>query len=252
MSFANSRARRLCPTTGAGVHRYIFDEALRCKSQGFSTSEAAVLIGDAVAGCGRVVTPREIDSAVQRAFQIAAPPSAAGVKNNAVAAVQAPKWPALDKVKVAEVIATGHSLVDLWEASPVRIEDNASHTENVIDQLFPGNPLLCCGKSAYSFDTKTREEWRGALSALQLIVPSPMSKLTGTTKEGKESAHCLDNTGHRRFLVCEFDSGTTDDHAAILLHLARRAPLVMAVHSGGKSLHGWFYCADRTEEQLRQ
>ena len=173
------------------------------------------------------------------------------MKNNAVAAVQAPKWPTLDKVKVAEIVATGHSLVDLWEASPVRIEDNDSHTENVIDQLFPGNPLLCCGKSAYSFDTKTREEWRGALSALQLIVPSPMSKLTGTTKDGKESKHTLDNTGQRRFLVVEFDEGTTDDHAATLIHLAKQAPLVMAVHSGNKSLHGWFYCAGQTEERLR-
>src|SRR5205823_15123202 len=40
----------------------------------------------------------------------------------------------------------GGGLVDLWEVSPIRLEDNAAHTEALIDALFPGNPLLCCGK----------------------------------------------------------------------------------------------------------
>ena len=31
--------------------------------------------------------------------------------------------------------------------------------------------------------------------------------------------------------------------AALLLHLAEKAPLALAVYSGGKSLHGWFYCS---------
>ena len=38
--------------------------------------------------------------------------------------------------------------------------------------------------------------------------------------------------------------------AALLLHLAEKAPLALAVHSGGKSLHGWFYCADVPEEKI--
>jgi hypothetical protein len=38
--------------------------------------------------------------------------------------------------------------------------------------------------------------------------------------------------------------------AALLLHLAEKAPLAMAVHSGGKSLHGWFYCAGIAEEKV--
>ena len=39
--------------------------------------------------------------------------------------------------------------------------------------------------------------------------------------------------------------------AALLLHLAEiKAPLALAVHSGGKSLHGWFYCADVPEESV--
>jgi hypothetical protein len=38
--------------------------------------------------------------------------------------------------------------------------------------------------------------------------------------------------------------------AALLLHLAEKAPLALAVHSGGKSLHGWFYCAAVPEETV--
>ena len=83
----------------------------------------------------------------------------------------------------------------LWELSRPRIEDNAQHTEEIIDRLFPGNPLLCCGKSSQEFDTRPRDDWRGEMSALALIVPSPMSAVTGMTKDGKESKHTLANTG---------------------------------------------------------
>jgi hypothetical protein len=125
----------------------------------------------------------------------------------------------------------------------------------VIDLLFPGNPLLCCGQSKSVFDTKPRENWRGKLSGLQLIVPSQMSAPKGRKKNPEEgedplSPHTLDNTGPRCFLVVEFDSGTTDQHATLLLHLASYGPLVLVVHSGGKSLHGWFYCAGQPEDKL--
>jgi len=43
------------------------------------------------------------------------------------------------------VIASGAGLVDLWEISPVRFENNESHTEEIIDAIFPGDPLLCVG-----------------------------------------------------------------------------------------------------------
>ena len=85
---------------------------------------------------------------------------------------------------------------------------------------------------------------------MQFIVPSPMSAVTGLTKDGRESKHALDNTGPRRFLVCEFDTGTIDQHAALLIHLAEFAPLVCVVHSGRKSLHGWFLVQDQPEDKV--
>ena len=162
-------------------------------------------------------------------------------KGNAAPVQSAAKWPRVNQEQRAAVLRDNGGLADLWELSRPRIEDNWQHTEEIVDKLFPGNPLLCCGKSSQDFDTKPREDWRGQLSALQLILPSPMSAVTGRTKDGKESKHTLDNTGPRRFLICEFDTGTADEHAALLLHLGTFAPLVCAVHSGNKSLHGWFY-----------
>ena len=158
----------------------------------------------------------------------------------------APKWPAVNREQREAIVRDGGGLVDLWEDSVVRLEDNYPHTEKVIDTLFPGNPLLCVGRSSAEFNTRHRDAWRGQLANMQLIVPSPMSAQTGTTQEGKLSEHSLDNTGPRRFLVVEFDQGTADEHAALLLHLAERAPLALAVHSGSKSLHGWFYCVGQS------
>jgi hypothetical protein len=78
-----------------------------------------------------------------------------------------------------------------------------------------------------------------------------MSAPTGKTKDGRTSAHALDNTGPRRFLVVEQDNGTADEQAGVLFHLASKAPLALAVHSGSKSIHGWFYCHGQPEERLR-
>jgi hypothetical protein len=150
---------------------------------------------------------------------------------------QVTRWPKVNQEQRAAIIRDGGGLVDLWELSNPRIEDNVPHTEAVIDHLFPRNPFLCCGRSQSDFDTKPREEWRGRLSGLSLIVPSPMIARTGLTKDG-------------RFLICEFDSGGVDEHAAILMHLAAYAPLVCAVHSGGKSIHGWYIVEGQPEEKV--
>ena len=61
----------------------------------------------------------------------------------------------------------------------------------------------------------------------------------------------MDNTGKRRFAVVEFDKHPEDVQAAIHAHLDTKLPLAAVVHSGGKSLHGWYYAEKRTESELR-
>jgi hypothetical protein len=198
------------------------------------------------ATAGEPVKQGEIERAVERSKAAAWKPGKAAQNLK-----QGSSWPKVNAEQREAVIASGGELVDLWEASPVRFEENKSHTEEIIDALFPGNPLLCVGQRNTDFATRSRSEWREKLAGLQLIVPNPMTARIGRTQEGKESAHTLETTGPRRFLVIEQDCGTIDNQAAILLHLAERAPLALAVHSGSKSIHGWFYCGCQSEEKLR-
>ena len=233
------------PRAGEGVNLYLYRLAralhpYRSESDVFNTLRAVT------ANCGRIVTEQEIRRAVERSR------AAAWIPGESNHLPSTPPWPSFNSEQRDAILEKGGGLVDLWEASPIRIDENKPRTEEIIDALFPGNPLICCGASMADFATRPREDWRGELSSLQLIVPSPMISKTGLTQDGKESEHTLSNTGPRRFLVVEFDHGTVDDHAAILMRLAERAPMAMAVHSGGKSLHGWFFCAGEPEDRLRR
>jgi hypothetical protein len=150
----------------------------------------------------------------------------------------------LDPVLRQSVIdaAPDTGAAELWESSPFRLLDGGPGADAIIDALFPADSLLCVAKRNNQAATAPREQWRGKLSAMQFIVPSPMSAMRGLTQRGTSSARCLGNTGPRRFLVVEQDIGTPDEQARILLHLAQLAPLALVLSSGGKSLHGWFYC----------
>jgi len=233
-----------CPQAGGGVHRWLLGRANQCRSRGLTPDSAADVLAEESRTCGRRVPSREIADAVNVAFDRpgCAPRTCTSAKT----------WPKPDPRLIQQAESSGLGLPDLWEASPIRIEDNDSHTEQIIDLLFPRDPLLCCGWAMDNFDTRPREAWRGDMAGMQLIVPSPMSKVEGITKDGRLSRHCLDNTGPRKYLVVEFDQGTPDQHAARLLWLAERAPLVLVVHSGGKSLHGWFRCRGASDGVLRK
>jgi hypothetical protein len=232
------------PQRGGGLNLWFYRVA-RLLHPYRDAQEIVELLRAATAG--EPIKRGEIERAVERSKATAWKPGQAP-QNTTQEAV----WPKLNAEQREAVIASGAGLVDLWEISPVRFDDNEPHTEEIIDTLFPGDPLLCVGRSNSEFATRSREEWRGGLTSLQLIVPSPMTARIGVTQEGKESAHALSITGPRRFLVIEQDGGTIDEQAAILLHLAERAPLALAVHSGSKSIHGWFYCAGQAEAPLKR
>jgi hypothetical protein len=230
------------PGRGGGLHNWLFRVA-RLFHPYRNEDEIIKLLRAATAE--EAVKPGEIEDAVARSK------AAAWAPGQPSRAITAPAWPAVDRKARDAIIQSGGGVVDLWEASPIRIDDNDAHTEELVDALFPGDPLLCCGLSDSKFDTRSREEWRGQLNMLQLIAPNPMTARAGLTQNGKQSAHALSITGPRRFLVVEFDQGNVNDHAALLWHLAQKAPLALVVHSGSKSLHGWFFCAGQPEERLR-
>jgi len=143
------------------------------------------------------------------------------------------------------------SLADLWEASPIKWDDGEPHSEEIIDALFPGNPWLCCGQTAYAFETRRREDLRGLLSQLSFIVPNPAISKTGATQDGYESEHALSQFPTRKYVVFEFDAERDKDiQASIILWLASKRELKLVVDSGSKSLHAWFDAIDVGEETL--
>jgi hypothetical protein len=262
------------PAAGTGLHPWLYKMA--CVLLPWRAKEDTVsLLTAAAAGCGRDVT-REILGAVAHAKNTWQPGSG---KSSLLTAPprSSPPWPERDLEAIAGIAAEGAGLADLWEASPERLHGGAPDADELTDMLFPGkDTLLCAARSPEDASTMPREAWRGGLRDHSLIVPSPMSARTGRSKDGRESPRCLANTGPRRFLVVEFDFKAAgpdgrpapeaallaclerdrltvpDLCAALLLELAKFAPLLMAVHSGGKSLHGWFPAAGVPEPTLEK
>ena len=236
-----------CPASGAGVHRWLFAAARGLHAHYADENQIITLLEVGSAGCGRPVERREIEEAVRNSRQNSGHPG-----HSASGTPPTMGWPRPDLTKIETITAAGVGLEELKKASPQRCKDEPNHAEELIDQLFPGDVLLCVGESLQHFATRPREQWSGKLAGQQFIVPSPMVSKSGRTKDGHLSSRSLENTGPRRFLVVEFDQGTPDQHAALLLYLAGLAPLALVVQSGGKSLHGWFYCAGQPEVELQK
>jgi hypothetical protein len=262
------------PKGGGGVHQWIWRVCRQLHAHR-SEQEMYDLLKATLEGCGRAVDDtHDLWDAIRRSKDTAWRPN----KDGGPIITAQPSWPAPDKQKIDDVVRHGMSkgLQGLWNRSPVKLDPEKVHAEEYVDALFPHNPLLCVGKNSREFETSRLSNWRHKLANHSLIVPSPMTRVWGKTKDGKPSQHTLDAVGPRRFLVVEFDfsvkarDGVTDtewapivqawyddgyiavDACAVLLaHLAARAPLTVAVHSGGKSLHGWFYCGGREDDKLR-
>ena len=222
-----------CPPSGQGVHGFVFHAACRAVEAGM-TDEQAIEIIEAMM-TRNPNPPSEIEDALR---------SARGERREARVL-----WPPANREQIEAITRANAETLDLWR-SWHRVRSQESHTEEIIDRLFPGNPWLCVGRTNRSFRTRRREDWRGQLVDYSLIVPSPMISETGLTKSGRRSHHSLANTGPRRYLIIEADCGDLHQQAAVIWHLAKIAPLAAVVFSGSKSLHGWFYCEGESEDTL--
>ena len=254
--FVGGQVTSSCPRTGSGVHLWLLAEANRCRLRGLSASAAADVLKDASRNCGRPVPSSEIAPTIRKAY------STTTFTPRSSLSYSVPKWPPLNTRLRAEIIAQGGGLADLWEASPIRVNDQGPGGDEIVSAMFPADCLLSVipnlplaaddlEPDAASWKpeaiTMPKAKLMGKFGWYPLMVPSPMSALTGTNAAGETSTRCLNNTGPRRFQVVEFDSGTLHEQAALLLHLAGFAPMVAACWSGGKSLHGWFLVEGQPE-----
>ncbi len=213
-----------------------------------SQEEAYHILEDCGRKAGRV-NPRQIRMALDKAYRDAGS-FIPGAYNSGVPFVKETKWPDRNPTAIAEIIKDGLGVYDLWERSPIRFDDDQSHTEEIIDALFP-EPVtwLCIGRHAKEFRTNLRRALRGELSKCSHIVPNPVDDLGGKTQAGHWSHKCNDAVEYRRFIVTEFDKEERDNQAAIIWHLAKFGLLTMVVDSAGKSLHAWFYCKGSDESK---
>ena len=234
-----------CPEAGGGVHRWIMETAWTLRLEGTRPEEARRILASSMTR--RPSPANEIDTAVAKVFGIAL-----SQRESWTPFPSAPKWPAPNLEQIEAITASGYGVVDLWEASPARVKKQVA--SEVLPTLFPGDPMLCVGNRSL-FVTDHLSAFIDRAHTLEQIVPSPMKAKFGRTQAGKLSQHTLEATGPRRFLVFEADmiqgSAMSKDHqAAILLELAKVGPLSLVCDSGGKSLHGWFFCAGLTDEAL--
>jgi len=221
-----------CPKSGQGCHKWLFYISCKAVDEGLTDEEAEPLIRKAMT---RAPTPpSEIMDALRSARREERVPSMV--------------WNPRNETAIKEIVGKD-LLPGLNKYQNFEPLSRLPQPEMWIDQLFPGNPLLCIGKTSSLFRTKPREEWRGLEKFNSLIVPSPMTAVKGRTKAGTLSEHSLDNTGPRRYLILEFDQGPELDQLKLIFHLADYGPLVLICRSGGKSLHAWFRAKD--EEDLK-
>lgn len=226
-----------CPEAGRGVHRWLFICCLKLHEAGLPPEKWEAIIEPLAT---RPLQPGEVDNAARTICS--------GVVN------MSPRWPGINWEKRAQVLAGPGSMQDLEDANPYRPAPRMGRSpKELLTLLYPETALLCCGASSSTFTTQPLSQWPAAqLASLQFIVPNPMLAKVGRTQSGKLSSHCLEATGPRVYQVVEFDAGTFDDHAKILLYLGQYAPLAMVVHSGGKSLHGWFNVAGEPEASVQR
>ncbi len=119
--------------------------------------------------------------------------------------VVTPKWPVPDLEVIDAIARSGLGCYELWESSPHRFKDEAPKSEEIVDVVFPGDPLLCCAQRACHFATRRRSTWRGSLDQQAYIVPNPMLRVVDYTLDGKLSEHTLAATAARVYQVVEFD-----------------------------------------------
>lgn len=235
------------PRAGGGVHHWLFVTSLKLHGR-FPSDEIFEILHAAVADCGRHVPDSEILSAVKNSAR-----GVVGQIPSFKAGNPGKTWPKVDQVALKRIVSSVDrpqerlSSASNWAGLPLT---QADFVPALVGILFPEDPLICAGPSLESMHCQYLSEWGTALSETQFIVPSPMTARTGTNREWRPSNRCLANTGPRRFLVIEFDSLSIEDQAAIHIHLAARYTLALVVHSGGKSLHGWYYVAARPEDEL--
>ena len=224
-----------CPDSGEGVHKWIYHVCCVFIDSGIEVDGAEKFCD---ANATRALQINEVHNAYD------------SIKKTGL--IKRPKWDKPDDDYIAfikrVVPMEGLRKALLNRLTVTRAEEIDCY--GTLKLLFEEESIVCCGASQSDFRTAPLTFFKDKCQDLQFIVPSPMSSVWGIAQNGNKSQHTLDNTGPRKYLVVEFDKGEHAEHAAFFHNLDRIIPITLVVHSGNKSLHGWFHVENIPEEKL--
>jgi len=225
-----------CPAEGQGVNLWTFKTACRLFAAGWSEDDVRDYLNEHTTRSGW-----QADTEIERTIERAPDWIKLGH------AKSQRRWPDINLARRREALSNNINVEELRRMSPLKLP----RAHQVLPILFPGNPLIWAARSVRPeiANTLPLQQWLRVAGMQQFMVPNPM--ISRDVPHNGKSRRCLTNTGARIYLVVESDSGTADQQAAILWHLARFARLVIAVHSASKSVHGWFHVSDRAEKDNR-
>ena len=229
---------RETPEAG-GTHRWLARVAAGLQASGRVPREAC---GAFLRDCctrwvtHRAIPEREIEAALRLAYDT---PRTPGERK------QAPAWPSLDASARDSASWMAPALFD-------GVTDTGLCASDVLPGLFGQDEFVCAGWVCDRPICRPLREWMPRVGTTQFIVMNPMKGPTGLTKEGNRSARCQDNVAERRFVVAEFDDAAfgKPEQARVASALNSALPLVLVVDSGGKSLHCWFDCRGRDDQDV--
>jgi hypothetical protein len=237
-SFRVAETLREIPAAGE-THRWLARAAAGLQASGCVSREACGrFLRDC---CGqwvahRAVPEREIEAALRLAYDT---PRTPGERRPRAS------WPSLDASDRDTAAWTAPALFD-------GVTDTGLCASDVLPVLFGTDELVCAGWVCERPVVRRCREWLPRAGAAQFIAPNPMKGPAGLTREGRRSARCQDNVAERRYVVAEFDDAAfgKPEQARVASALNEALPLVLAVDSGGKSLHGWFDCRGRGDDEV--
>ena len=176
----------------------------------------------------RQVPDREIAGAVELAY---GDQSESGVNFGR----RAIEWPEANGDVIGRVLETVEPLFDGVTSTGLRPVD-------VLGELFREGELICTGIDSEHASVRPKAEVLADAELLQFICVNPMRGTLAMNHAGRPSARCQNNVMARRYLVAEFDDPGLGkrEQAQLATALGDMAPLVMAVDSGGKSVHAWY------------
>ena len=252
-----NRLLATCPREG--IHQWIFDVARCLWREPFMLKGETILrcLREGVADCGRLVPEPELLDAVKNSS-----PDKRFCGRTSVQSRPRPqqigKLPEPNSEAIGAIFRRKEirlSLPGLISQSPVNVQDR--EPQDLLSSLYRDSPLLCLvfdpesSRGNIVYDMNDRKQFR---RFPPFMIPNPVLGNAALTLDGKLSARALANVGARRYLILDFDSGSSCEQATMIRHLKRQwesqTGVVLVLYTAGRGLHAWFDVRHLSEEEI--